>query len=129
MNPCPSVPSVANLTLEHLLAYAAWLTHGPGTVRQVAGKADLPMSLVHPRTEELLAIGGVRIAGQSETEGPIYLAVTGEVQVPSAADAAQRILSTLQVEDQVSIAAGVLSRHGRRKGGLARRAFGQTELL
>lgn len=102
------------LTLDHLQAYAAWLHYGPGTIRQVAGRSDMAMIGLHPRTAELLELGAVKVFGQSATEGPIYTAITAEVILPSATDIAERQLNTLPVRDQVSIAAGIMARHGRR---------------
>lgn len=107
--------SAANplLTLEHLHAFAAWLVHGPGTVRQVAGKADVALISLHPRTAELLAIGGVAVYGTSNGE-PIYSAVTTGLHVPSATDVVQRQLNTLSKADRVSIAAGIMATEGKR---------------
>lgn len=133
LNPQPSTlnssaAATPLLTLEHLHAFAAWLAHGPGTARAVAGKSDIPLIELRPRTEELLAVGGVRIIGQA-TEGPIYTALPNEINAPSATDEAQRQLNTLPIQDQVSIAAGIMARHGRRGRTAAHWDRQQTELL
>lgn len=104
----------APLTLDHLHAFAAWLTHGPGTVRQIAGKADVDLVTLHPRTAELFAVGALEILGQSASDGPVYCTVATGVHLPSGADVIERQLSTLAIESQVSIAAGIMARHGRR---------------
>lgn len=113
--------------MDHLHAYAAWLAHGPGTAHQLAGKSDIPLIELRPRTEELLAVGGVRILGQA-TEGPIFAAAAHEVNAPSATDVAQRQINTLPIQDQVSIAAGIMAKHGRRNKQTAASA-NQRELL
>lgn len=116
------------LTADHVQAVAAWLAHGPGTVRQVAVKADVALTLLHPRTDDLLAVGGLRVVGQSDTEGPIISAATGDVHTPSTTDVVERKLNSLPVRDQVSIAAGIMARHGKR--GRRTSPFGtQAELL
>jgi len=110
MNPSP----VILLTLDHLRAFAAWLTHGPGTLRQVAGRADMHLIDLHPRTVELVALGALQPMAQSETEGPIYAVQLSDVATPSVTDAVERKLNSLPVAEQVSIAAGIMARHGRR---------------
>jgi hypothetical protein len=97
-----------------LRAFAAWLHHGPCTVRQLAGRSDLPMIELHPRTLELARLGAVREAGQSAADGPIWSASPDLVAAPTAADVVQRTLNTLAIPDQVSIAAAIMARHGRR---------------
>jgi hypothetical protein len=107
------------LELGHLRTFAAWQAHGPATVHQLAAKADLPLIDVHPRTLELLAVGALEVIGQATT-GPIYApALTDEINAPTVADLVERKLNTLDPRDQVSIAAGIMARHGRR--GAARR--------
>jgi hypothetical protein len=101
------------LCVEHLRTFAAWMAFGPCTVHQLAGRSDLPVIELHPRTEELLAVGGVAIVGQATT-GPIFRAVTSDCALPSTTDLVERKLNTLPVRDQVSIAAGIMARHGRR---------------
>ena len=107
-----ALPAIT-LTLEHLHAYAAWLAHGPGTARAVSGKSDIPLIELRPRTDELRAVGGVRVEGQS-VEGPIYSAVTRDVNASSPTDAAERQLNSLPVRDQVSLAAGIMAKYGKR---------------
>jgi hypothetical protein len=117
------------LALEHLHAYAAWLAHGPGTCHHVSGKSDLPLLSLRPRTEELHALGALQQVGQA-TEGPLYaVAPSPDINAPSATDHAQRQLNTLPVQDQVSIAAGIMARHGRRGRAVAHRDRQQVELL
>lgn len=117
------------LTLEHLHAYAAWQAHGPGTCHHVSGKSDLPLLSLRPRTEELQQVGALVVIGQA-TEGPLYaLAAAPDLNAPSATDHAQRQLNTLPIQDQVSIAAGIMARHGRRGRTASHWDRQQTELL
>jgi pyruvate/2-oxoglutarate dehydrogenase complex dihydrolipoamide acyltransferase (E2) component len=101
--------------LDLLRAYAAHLVHGPATLAQLAAKADLPLVLLAPRTADLARLGAVAIAGQTPS-GPIY-AVTDpgrDLAAPSTTDRAERQLNSLPVQDQVSIAAGIMAKYARR---------------
>lgn len=117
------------LTLEALHTYAAWLAHAPCTVHQLAGKSDLPLISLQPRSEELHAVGALKIVGTSGN-GPIYALASGvEVNAPSTTDRVERQLTTLPVRDQVSIAAGIMARHGKRGAAAARAAGHQQSAL
>lgn len=108
------MPAADSDLRDLLRAFAAWLHHGPCTVRQLAGRSDLPMIELHPRTLELARLGAVREAGQSASDGPIWSASPDLVAAPSATDVVQRTLNTLAVPDQVSIAAAIMAKHARR---------------
>lgn len=105
------------LELAHLTTFAAWSAHGPCTVRALAGKCDRPLIELAPRTLDLLALGALDAVG-STTDGPVYaLAHAPDLNAPSATDLLERRLTTLPIRDQVSIAAGIMARHGRRSRG------------
>lgn len=57
--------------------YWAWLTHGPGTTRQVAERSGIDILSFRPRSTELYQMGGIRLEDGQEngnrTEG-IYRA-------------------------------------------------------
>jgi hypothetical protein len=113
--PLASVSTPAHtLELEHLTTWAAWLAHAPCTARALAGKSDRPLVELAPRTVELHALGALVIVGETG-DGPVYaLAHALEINAPSGTDLVERRLNTLPIRDQVSIAAGIMSRHGRR---------------
>lgn len=106
--------AASTLTLDQLRAFAAWLTHGPGTIRQVAGRADMNLIDLHPRSMEFVALGALQPMAASDTGGPIYQVKLDDVATPSVADIVERRINSLPVADQVSIAAGIMARHGRR---------------
>lgn len=122
----PTPPPVA-LELAHIEVFRAWLAHGPGTARHLSGKSDLPLIEVRPRSEDLHAIGALTIVGQT-SDGPSYAVATAahDINAPSATDIAQRHVHTLPVRDQVSIAASIMARYGRRR--LSRSASTRAQL-
>lgn len=110
----PPALSAPVLELAHLTTWAAWLAHAPCTVRALAGKSDRPLIELHPRTLELAALGALTVTGQT-SDGPVYaLAHAPDLNAPTATDLVERRLTTLPIRDQVSIAAGIMARHGRR---------------
>lgn len=103
-----------SLELAHLTTYAAWCAHAPCTARALAGKSERPLVELAPRTLELHALGALTIAGET-SDGPVYaLAHAPDLNAPSSTDLVERRLNTLPIRDQVSIAAGIMARHGRR---------------
>lgn len=56
-------------------AYQAWLAHGPGTTREVAGRAAWDILSLRPRTTDLYHAGLVELIGQRRGQG-IYRART-----------------------------------------------------
>lgn len=107
-------PAAIILELAHLTTYAAWCAHAPCTTRALAGKSDRPLVELAPRTLELHAIGALAIVGETG-DGPVYaLAHAPDLNAPSGTDLVERRLNSLPIRDQVSIAAGIMARHGRR---------------
>ena len=66
-------------TLEHRFGavYLAWLTHGPGTTRAVAGASGIDLLTFRPRTTDLFHLGLVEMTG-SESGNGIYRARTAD---------------------------------------------------
>jgi hypothetical protein len=125
LRPAPPPP----LSFDHLRAYAAWLTHGPVTERQLASRSDLTLIELHNLTKDILEVGGLEAVGMSEGEGPLYKVRVSDLNAPSSRDIVSRKLNTLPIRDQVSIAAGIMASHGKRGKAAAAVDRQQGELL
>jgi len=66
----------AGLDESRGLVMAAWLSHGPGTTRQIATRSGIDILTLRPRTTELLQCGLIQLSGRAGNEG-IYSAATG----------------------------------------------------
>lgn len=59
--------------------YAAWVTYGPGTTREIAEKAGIDLLTFRPRTTELVEAGLVRVApGEQMEDGRWKMAKDGQ---------------------------------------------------
>ena len=54
----------AELPALRLAAYFGWMTHGPGTTREVAGRCGMDILTFRPRTTELVQMGLVRVQNE-----------------------------------------------------------------
>lgn len=55
--------------------YDAWITHGPGTTRELAEQSGIDILNLRPRTTDLLGLGLVEMVGSQDGHG-IYKART-----------------------------------------------------
>ena len=58
--------------------YTAWVTHGPGTTREIAEKCGIDLLTLRPRTTELCEIGLVELWGSTRTSEGVYQAVKSD---------------------------------------------------
>jgi len=58
--------------------YFAWVTHGPGTTREVSVKCGIDLLTFRPRTTELCDLGLVELWGSSRASEGVYQVVKQE---------------------------------------------------
>jgi len=63
-----------SLRRDRMDVYTAWVSHGPGTTRQIATASGIDILTFRPRTTDLVQVGLVRCIGGQKGEG-IYQAV------------------------------------------------------
>jgi len=56
--------------------YAAWITYGPGTTREVATKSGIDLLTLRPRTTDLCDLGLVELDSHARGHEGIYRAVS-----------------------------------------------------
>lgn len=84
------------VTGRRAAALDAWRSHGPGTTREVAGRAGMDILSLRPRSTELLQLGFLRLVTDRDGEG-IY-AARGDDEVRAMLEAERAAAPMVQAE-------------------------------
>jgi len=66
----------SRLNEDRQRVHQAWLDHGPGTTREVAGRAGIDLLSFRPRSTELFQIGAIELMPGRQSHEGIYQART-----------------------------------------------------